>query len=105
MVDTAAQEILVFAIGNPLLDIAKEFADDTILDKYGLKHASACLASPEQLPLYEELFAMEGIETIPGGSALNTIRATAFFLKNSHPKSTAYVGCIGQDDTGKVLEE
>lgn len=49
MVDTTSQqhEILVFAIGNPLLDIAKEFDDDTILDKYGLKHASACLASPE----------------------------------------------------------
>ena len=43
---------------------------------------------------------MEGIETIPGGSALNTIRATAYMLKESNPNSTAYAGCIGTDKTG-----
>jgi adenosine kinase len=101
----AATDLLVFAIGNPLLDIAKEFSNDDILNKYGMKHASACLASEEQLPLYDELWKTEGIETIPGGSALNTIRAAAWFLKEQHPNTTAYAGCIGTDKTGQTLEQ
>jgi adenosine kinase len=75
------------------------------MNKYGLKHASACLASEEQLPLYDELWKLEGIETIPGGSALNTIRATAYLLKDQHPNTTAYAGCIGVDQTGQTLEK
>jgi adenosine kinase len=107
MVETSQDKaLLVFAIGNPLLDIAKEFPNDEFMDKYGLKHASACLASEEQLPLYDELWKLEGIETIPGGSALNTIRATAYLLNHlQHPNSTAYVGCIGSDATGQTLEK
>ena len=39
------QEIDLFVIGNPLLDISVWENDNTLLDKYGLKMAEACLAS------------------------------------------------------------
>lgn len=48
---------------------------------------------------------MEGRELIPGGSTLNTIRATNFMLKDSHPKKTVYFGCIGNDEVGETLEK
>ena len=40
----------------------------------------ASLAGPEQLPIYEELWHMEGREAIPVGSSLNSARAAGFFL-------------------------
>mmetsp|Transcript_28741 Transcript_28741/g.27708 ORF Transcript_28741/g.27708 Transcript_28741/m.27708 type:complete len:117 (+) Transcript_28741:120-470(+) len=65
----------------------------------------ACLASEEQVPLYKEMWAMEGIETIPGGSCLNSIRSANFMLKDAFPGRCAYFGCIGKDDYGQALEK
>lgn len=98
-------EYLVFGIENPLLDISKEFSDDEILKKYNLQHGMASLATEEQKPLYDEIFNAEGRELIPGGSTLNTIRATNFMLKDTHPKKTVYFGCIGNDTVGETLEK
>jgi adenosine kinase len=63
----------------------------------------ASLAGEAQMPLYDELWAMEGIETIPGGSGLNTTRSANFMLSSSYPGSFAYAGCIGDDERGKTL--
>lgn len=88
-------ELLFLAIENPLMDISKEFENDDILTKYDLKHGMASLATDKQLPLYDELWKMEGIDTIPGGSALNTTRALNFMIKSKCPGKCAYIGCIG----------
>lgn len=96
-------ELLLFAIENPLIDISKEFDTEDIINRYGLTHGLASLAGEAQMPLYDELWLMEGIETIPGGSGLNTTRAVNFMLKNTHPDKCAYAGCIGNDDRGKTL--
>jgi adenosine kinase len=37
----------IFFIENPLMDISKEFSEDSILVKYKLQHGHACLASEE----------------------------------------------------------
>lgn len=50
----------IFYIGNPLLDISVEVNDNAVLEKYGIQSAMASLATPEQLPLYDELWNMEG---------------------------------------------
>jgi adenosine kinase len=42
------------------------------------------LATEKQMPLYDELWTMKGVETIPGGSALNSVRACNFMLKPTH---------------------
>ena len=77
MVDQAQKEYLIFGIGNPLLDISVETPTDEILKKYELIAGQAILAGEKQMPIYDELWNMEGTERIPGGSALNTMRATA----------------------------
>lgn len=64
----------------------------------------ACLAAPHQLPLYEELWNLEGSIKIPGGSCLNTIRSANFMLRETLPNKCTFFGCIGNDDEGKVLE-
>ena len=72
----------IFVIGNPLLDIQIEAKDNSILDKYNITHGAASLCTEEQMPLYDELWNMEGRLAIPGGSGLNSARAINFMLKN-----------------------
>ena len=54
------QDLLVFGIENPLLDLSNEFSNDDILKKYKLEHGQASLAGEEQIPLYDELWKMDG---------------------------------------------
>lgn len=70
-----ASEVLIFGIGNPLLDISVETPNDEIFKKYELSAGQACLAEEKHMPLYDELWKTAGVETIPGGSALNSMRA------------------------------
>ena len=43
--------------------------------------------------------------TTPGGSALNSSRAAQFVLNGKNKGSVAYMGCIGKDSMGEVLEK
>ena len=100
------QKQQIFYIGNPLLDISCELKDNTILEKYGIQSAMASLATPEQLPLYDELWNMEGRQAIPGGSALNSARSNNWILNNlGHQNCVTYFGSIGTDEKGSVLEK
>jgi len=75
------------------------------LEKYGLQHGLACLAEEKHLPLYDEIWKMDGVVKIPGGSSLNTVRSANFMLKESQPRKCAFFGSIGQDEIGQVLEK
>jgi adenosine kinase len=99
------QDILLVAIENPLLDISIELENDELLKKYELQHGQACLADAKHLPLYDELWRMEGIQRIPGGSSLNSVRSANFMLKTTNPGKCAFFGSIGNDDIGKTLEK
>lgn len=57
------------------------------------------------MPIYDELINTEGRLTTPGGSALNSCRAAQYLFKGKNLGSIAYMGCIGDDSYGKVLEE
>mmetsp|Transcript_78844 Transcript_78844/g.109235 ORF Transcript_78844/g.109235 Transcript_78844/m.109235 type:complete len:162 (-) Transcript_78844:321-806(-) len=57
------------------------------------------------MPIYDELINTEGRLTTPGGSALNSSRAAQYILKGQNQGSVAYIGCIGNDSMGKVLED
>lgn len=95
----------VVFMGNPLLDISVKDDDKSISDKYGVKMGAACLATPEQMPIYDELFNMEGREVIPGGSALNSARACNHIFKwAKEARKTGYLGCLGKDSFGQMLE-
>ena len=58
------------------------------------------------MPLYDELWNLPGREAIPGGSALNSARATNFMLKNlGNAGKVTYYGSIGKDEKGEVLKK
>lgn len=57
------------------------------------------------MPLYDEIWRFEGVQKIPGGSSLNTVRSANHMLKDTHPKKCAFFGSIGNDEVGKVLEQ
>merc|ERR1719236_352 len=92
----------ILGMGNPLLDISDDVTDD-VLSKYGLEANNAILAEAKHLPLYEELAAKSTVKYIAGGATQNSIRVAQWMLQE--PGKTAYMGCIGDDDFGKKLQD
>lgn len=97
-------EKLIFAIGNPLLDISAECSEE-VLQKYELKHGHAILAEDKHKPLFEELWKAPNVELIAGGSAMNTLRCANFMLSTVKPNSCAYFGSIAADERGDALKK
>jgi len=95
----ASTQLLGF--GNPLLDISA-FVDADYLAKYGLPSGTAILAQPEHLPIYDDFVKNYKVDYIAGGAAQNSIRVTAWLL--GIPQATAYIGCVGKDENGKILK-
>jgi adenosine kinase len=92
----------IYGQGNPLLDISAEVSTD-LLTKYDLKAANAILAEEKHVPLYEELSALPGVQYIPGGATLNSIRVANWMLEE--PGLCSYVGCVGKDKYGTTMTE
>ena len=86
--------------GNPVFDITVDDPERTVMNKFSLELGMASLATPEQMPIYTELWAREDKIIGAGGSALNSARAQRFANPNG---AIAYFGCIGNDDTGRTL--
>ena len=94
------RDIHMTYIGNPVLDVSVYENDRTILNQYGLEIGMATLATPEQMPIYDQLMAREDKVVGAGGSALNSARAQRYSNMNG---PVAYLGCIGNDNSGRVL--
>jgi len=92
----------ILGMGNPLLDISSE-VEMSVLEKYGLKLNDAILAEDAHQPVFGELAAMPNVQYIAGGATQNSIRVAQWMLQA--PGSTAYTGCIGNDEFGKKMEE
>jgi len=88
----------VFCIGNPLLDIQVNNAEQ-YLEKYGLKSNDAILAEEKHMPIYDEIVKGE-VTYVAGGAAQNAARAAAYVLP---PKHVVYVGAVGKDDLAEQL--
>jgi len=97
-----AREGILLGMGNPLLDISAS-VDKDLLEKYELKANDAILADEKHKPLYRELVDKWDVDYIAGGATQNSIRVAQWILQT--PKSVSYMGCIGNDDFGKKLEE
>jgi adenosine kinase len=89
-------------MGNPLLDISANVGHD-LLDKYDVKLDSAILAEDKHQPIYQELVDKYDPSFIAGGATQNSIRVAQWMSKT--PGQTAFMGCVGNDDYGKQLEE
>lgn len=97
------KEGVVLAMGNPLLDISAT-VDKDFLDKFGLEANNAILAEDKHKPIYQEMTEKFNAEFIPGGAAQNTVRVTQWLL-GKDSKTTSYIGCIGNDEYGRILSE
>lgn len=96
-------EGVIMGMGNPLLDISATVGQD-VLDKYGVKLDSAILAEDKHQPLYKELIDNFKPDFIAGGATQNAIRVAQWMLKDKKGQ-TAFMGCVGNDDYGKTLED
>ena len=94
-------EGILFAIGNPLLDISAEVTED-FLKKYGLKTNDAILADDSHKTLFNEMIEKFEVDYVPGGATQNSIRIAQWLI--GVPLATSYVGCIGRDKFGEILE-
>jgi len=93
---------LLLVIGNPLLDISTEIPHE-VLTRYDLKPGNAILAEAKHLPLYEQLVTDFPVEYIPGGAGQNTARC--FQWMTQEPNASHYIGCIGADNFGTLLQQ
>jgi len=94
---------ILLGIGNPLLDISAHNINKDVLAKYKLKTGDAIMAAPNHLALFEELSSFPNLFFTAGGAAQNTIRAAQWMLQ--HPEAAGFIGCIGSDHHGQVLQQ
>lgn len=92
----------ILGVGNPLLDISSDVTMD-ILEKYNLSLNNAILAEEKHLSLYNELVNEYPVQYIAGGATQNSIRVAQWMIQV--PGSTSYMGAIGTDNFGDVLEQ
>ncbi|OCL10179.1 Ribokinase-like protein [Glonium stellatum] len=91
----------LLCLENPLLDIQGQ-GDEKLLEKYGLKANDAILAEEKHMGLYEDLLQNHNAKLIAGGAAQNTARGAQYILPAD---SAVYIGCVGKDKYGKLLED
>jgi len=91
-------------IGNPLLDITAH-ATDEMLKEFDLEKGVAILAEPKHMPLYPRVQSSADVLYCPGGSSMNTARALQWMRMQTHPNTVSFVGCIGMDESGKILRK
>lgn len=89
-------------MGNPLLDISAEVPME-LLEKYGVTLNNAILAEEKHFALYPELVEKYPVQYIAGGATQNSIRVAQWMIGTAG--STAYMGAIGNDNFGEVLEK
>ncbi|EPE34089.1 Ribokinase-like protein [Glarea lozoyensis ATCC 20868] len=97
----ANKEFALLCLENPLLDIQAQ-GDENLLKKYGLKSNDAILASPEHIPIYEDLLNNYSAILIAGGGAQNTARGAQYMLP---PNSVVYLGGVGDDKYAAILHD
>jgi adenosine kinase len=84
---------------SPPADIQAK-GDDALLAKYSLKANDAVLATPEQLPIFDDLLSNHSAKLIAGGAAQNSARGAQYILPAN---SVVYVGCVGDDKYAETL--
>jgi len=103
ILDTMAEllsENVLLGMGNPLLDISATVEKD-LLTKHNLKSNDAILTEDEQI--FKDLIEGHKVDYIAGGATQNTIRVAQWILGKK--SLCAYMGCVGRDDSSKILEE
>ncbi|GAA5844676.1 hypothetical protein JCM3766R1_005985 [Sporobolomyces carnicolor] len=95
----ASSQILLLAMGNPLLDMQVVDAPE-LLEKYNLKPNDAVLAEGNQSEIYDDLQKNFKVHYVAGGAAQNAARGAQYVLPEG---STAYLGAVGADSLADQL--
>jgi len=90
------------AFGNPLLDIIVREGCEGLVEKYGLARNIAQEVDTIKTGLHKEVSQRSNLEYSGGGCALNTARV--FQWLSPAPSSAVFLGGLGKDDSGAVLE-
>jgi len=90
------------AFGNPLLDIIVREGCEGLVEKYGLARNIAQEVDTIKTGLHAEVTQRPNLEYSGGGCALNTVRV--FQWLSPTPNSAVFLGGLGKDDSGAVLE-
>jgi len=93
---------VILGMGNPLLDISDNVTEET-LSKYGLEANNAVLADEKHIPLYAELAKQPKVQYIAGGATQNSIRVAQWMMQE--PGKTAYMGCVGDDEYARKMND
>ena len=90
----------IIGIGNALTDILAVMEDDSILKKYRLPVGSMSWVDAETASTIWNEIKDRKIQTMPGGSAANTITGCAVLGLDS-----AFIGKVGDDELGLKFKE
>jgi len=90
----------LLGMGNPLLDISAS-VEQPLLVKYSLKSNDAILTEDEQI--FKDLTDGYKVDYIAGGATQNSIRVAQWILGGK--SICSYMGCVGRDDSSKILED
>merc|ERR1719158_1561516 len=93
---------MLAAFGNPLLDIIVRDGCEALVDRYGLARGIQQEMDTVASGLYAEVIQRQDLEYSGGGCALNTVRV--FQWLSPTPNSAVFLGGLGKDDSGAVLE-
>lgn len=93
---------MLFGLGHPMLDISAT-VDDELLRKYSLNPNDAVVADEKHTSLYTELVDKYHCEYTSGGTVPNTLRVFQCVVQT--PEVATFVGCIGRDEFGAIIEQ
>jgi len=68
-----------------------------------MKPNDAILADERHKPMYGEMIEKFRVDYVAGGASQNTMRVAQFILEAPH--IATYMGCIGKDNFGQILEQ
>lgn len=94
----------IVGLGNPIIDISATANEETV-KKFGLEFGGTVFANDSNIGFYDLIESQSDVQYIPGGSVTNSIRITNWLLNNSKIHKCLLLGCIGNDNYGKLISE
>ncbi|KAI1282042.1 Adenosine kinase [Halotydeus destructor] len=101
---SGVEEGSLFGLGNPLLDITATVTDE-FLAKYKLPKNEAILGNDKDEVMYEDLINSFEIDYTAGGATQNTMRFCQWIIGKNNANIASFLGCIGEDFFGKMMEK
>ena len=100
---TKSYEYAIVGFGSPIVDSILNYEDDPQLAEEIKQKLSYHMDADFPLEFYQSVLASEKVETLLGGSAMNTIRIANFLLKQTSKEKIVFFGSTGDDSNGELI--